>query len=133
MHKMPRILFCTFFGAFLCAILTAILFTIGAMVDGTPLGEAFAFGLVAGILAAFFGALIGLVVAVARLGLLGGGLTGLLATAVAVAFYILAFGRPDQFGYFLRESVIIVVVLALPAIGTGILTALLQKRLLART
>ena len=132
MKNTSRILVCTFFGALLCATLSAILFISGAVIDGSRLDEALLFGLIAGLLAAFFGAIIGFIVSILKLGLLGGSLAGLLATFAAVAFYVMNSGCPGEYTYFLSESLIIVAVLALPAILTGLLAALLQKRLLTR-
>jgi hypothetical protein len=129
MRNVPRTAFCTIFGALQCAILAAVIFTVGAVLDGTAFSEALAFAVVAGVIAAFFGALIGFVIGIFDLSPLLGGLAGVLATLAAVGFYVLTFGRPNQYGYFLGESAIIVVVLALPAILTGVLTTL-EKNLL---
>jgi MFS family permease len=129
MQRIPRILVCTFLGALLCALLTATLFALMSMVDGTRASEALAYGVVAGVVAAFFGTVVGMVVGIFNLGLLGGALAGLLATAGAVVFYILTFSRPNQYSYFLGESIIIVIVLALPVIITGILVAVVKNRL----
>lgn len=130
MQNVPRILISTFLGALLCAGLSALLFAMAAILDGTRPSEALAFAVVVGVVAAFFGALIGMAVGVANLGLIGGGIAELLATAGAVAFYVLTFGRPNQYGYFLSESAVIVVALALPTILTGVLTAWLKNAIL---
>lgn len=118
-------------GTMLCTFLTATLFAIASILDGTRASEALAYGVVVGVVAGFFGAFIGMVIGIFDLGLLGGGLVGLLATAGAVAFYVLTFSRPNQYGYFLGESAIIVLALGLPAILTGVLTALVKNRLAA--
>lgn len=129
MKTVPRLFTCTFLGALLCALLTATLFAVFSILDGTRASEALAYGIVAGVAAGFFGALIGMVIGIFNLGLLGGGLVGLLATAGAVAFYVLTFSRPNQYGYFLGQSAIIVLVLGLPAVLTGVLIALVKNRL----
>jgi len=128
-RRFRRALVCTFLGALLCALLVALLFTLGSMLDGTRFEEALAYGLIAGVIAAFCGALIGFLIGMADLSLLGGALTGLLVTFAAVAFYVLAFAQAGRGGYFLGESLIIWIALGLPAILTGLLTALLKKRL----
>ena len=54
---------------------------------------------------------------------------GLVATLVAVAFYVLVFGSPDHLGHFLRESGIVLLALGPPAVLTGMLIAAIQRRL----
>jgi hypothetical protein len=128
MKKTSRIIFCAFFGMVLSSLLAATIFSIGSILDGTRPSEALAYGVAVGVMAGFFGVFIGMVIGIFNLGLLGGALTGLLASAGAVAFYVLTFSRPNQYGYFLGQSVIIVLVLGLPAILTGLLTALVKNR-----
>lgn len=129
MRRTPRILICTLLGALLCPALTATLFAIVSILDGTRSSEALAYGVVAGVVAGFFGVFIGMTVGIFDLGILGGGLVGLLATVGAVAFYVLTFSRPNQYGYFLGQSAIIVLVLGLPAILTGVITALVKNQI----
>jgi hypothetical protein len=72
---------------------------------------------------------LGAAIGLGDLGVIGGGIAGVLVTIAVVVFYVLAFGRSGQYGYFLRESGVIVVVLALPTTLTGLLTAWLKDRL----
>ena len=62
------------------------------------------------------------------LGPLGGALAGVAATLAAVILYVFIFGNPDRLGYFLRESGVVVLVLGLPAMLTGSLTALIVRK-----
>lgn len=116
-HVIRRILL----GGLLCAVLTATVFAVTALLDGARVDEAIGFGLAVGIGGLVMGAFIGLVTGALRLGPLGGALAGVLATLAAVGFYVLAFGRPGQLGHFLRESVVVVIVLGAPAVLTGVL------------
>ena len=115
-------------GALIGTILSATAFSVMAMLDGTRPTEAMAFGVVAGIIGGFFGLAIGFAVGVGNLGLIGGAIAGLLAAFAAVGFYVLVFGRAGQYGYFLRESVVVVLFLGLPAVLTGALTAAVMNR-----
>jgi len=59
---------------------------------------------------------------------LGGALAGMAGTLAAVVFYVFVFGDPGRLGYFLRESGVVVLVLGLPAVLTGCLTALMVRK-----
>jgi hypothetical protein len=133
MHRVPRIFITTFLGALFCSLLTATLFSVGSIIDGTRPNEALGYGVVVGVVAGFFGTFIGMAVGIGNLGLLGGALVGLVTTLGAVVFYVLTFSGPNQYGYFLGQSTIIVLVLGLPTILTGILIALVNKSLAQRT
>jgi hypothetical protein len=118
---MGRVIRSILLGALLCAVLAATVFAVAALLDGGRVDEAIGFGLAVGIGGLVMGAFIGLVTGALRLGPLGGALAGALATLAAVGFYVLAFGRPGQLGYFLRESAVVVLVLGAPAVLTGVL------------
>ena len=85
-----------------------------------------------GVAGGMMGGLIGLAVGILDLGLLGGALAGLAATLAAVVFYVFVLGDPGRLGYFLRESGVIFLVLGLPAVLTGVVTAAIQKQIHAR-
>ncbi|MFO7661010.1 MAG: hypothetical protein R6X18_00310 [Chloroflexota bacterium] len=127
MQRIPRILVSTFLGGLFCSLLTATLFSVGSIIDGTRPEEALAYGVVVGVVAGFFGVFIGMAVGIGNLGPLGGALVGLVTTVGAVAFYVITFSRPNQYGYFLDQSTIIVLVLGLPTLITGIVTGWLNK------
>ncbi len=129
MKKPARILLSGLLGGAVCAVLSAAVFTLAAMSDGTSAGEALAYGAIVGFLAAFAGALIGLIIGAAGLGVPGGALVGFLTTAAVIAVYVLVFSQPGRALHFLRESVVILVVLALPTTLTGILAGLLNRAL----
>lgn len=131
MHAQPmrRIIVCALIGALLGGVLTATSFTLMAVLDGARVSEAAGFGAAVGVAGGFFGMLAGFAVGIGNLGVVGGGVAGLLATVAAVVFYVLVFGEPSRLAYFLRESVVIWLVLGLPMILTGILTALVKNRL----
>jgi ABC-type sugar transport system permease subunit len=81
-------------------------------------------------IAAFIGAIIGLAVGIGNLGVIGGGIVGALGTIIGVA--ILAFTAAEnssQYGHFLRASGIFSVHFYLPTILTGVITALLKKKI----
>ena len=129
MKSIARIVVSGLSGAVAAIILSAAIFTLGAVSDGTRLEEAVAFSIIIGLIAAFFGALIGLAVGIGKLGVIGGGISGLLATAALVAIYVLIYSRPGQYGYFLRGASPFLIVFGLPMILAGIITALLRKAL----
>lgn len=115
-------------GAFLGFALTALSFIGLALFDGARAGEAVGFGLAVGVAGGAMGGLIGLAVGALALGPLGGALAGVAATLAAVILYVFIFGNPDRLGYFLRESGVVVLVLGLPAMLTGSLTALIVRK-----
>jgi len=123
MSNITRTLITTLLGAGICAGLSFAAFTVAVLLDGTRPGEALVYGLIVGLAAAFIGALIGFVVGAGRLGVVGGAVVGLLASAALVVLYVLVFGRPDRLGYFLSEARVFVALLALPTVLTGVLTA----------
>ena len=129
MKSIARIVVSGLAGAIVCALLSAAIFTLGAVSDGTRLSEALAFSLVVGLIAALFGALVGLAVGIGRLGIMGGGISGLLAAATLVAIYVLTYSRPGQYGYFLRGSSLFLIVFGLPMLLAGITAALIRKAL----
>jgi hypothetical protein len=112
--------------------LTTLSFVGLALLDGARVGEAAGFGLAVGVAGGMMGGLIGLAVGILDLGLLGGALAGLAATLAAVVFYVFVLGDPGRLGYFLRESGVIFLVLGLPAVLTGVVTAAIQKQIHAR-
>jgi hypothetical protein len=126
---MAKIVVSALIGAVVCGILGSLAFFLLTIFDGNQPIEAFGFSLVVGFIGAFVGMLIGLAIGVGNLGALGGGISGLLATLLVVALYVVSIGSAGRYGYFLRESSIIFVVLALPTIVAGILTALLKNML----
>lgn len=128
MTRLSRTLQSTFLGALFCGVLTTVVFAAGVLLDGGRMADAAGFGLAVGVPGALIGALIGLVVGLFNLGLLGGGLVGLLATAATVAFYVLTFSRPGQAVDFLLGSGVIVFVLVVPAVAAGVLAAWLTNR-----
>lgn len=129
MEVVARILKSTVAGVALGAVLTTVVFAASVLVDGGRVGEAFGFGLAIGVVGALLGGLIGLAAGALKLGPIGGALAGIVATLAAVAFYVLVFGQPGRFNYFLRESVVVVATLGLPCVLTGILTGRIATRL----
>ena len=119
-------------GAIIGFALTALSFVGLALLDGGQAGEAIGFGLAVGLAGGVMGGLIGLAVGALDLGLLGGALAGMAGTLAAVVFYVFVFGDPGRLGYFLRESGVVVLVLGLPAVLTGVVTAAIQKQIRAR-
>ncbi len=130
MPKIARILLSGLIGAIVCGILSFLMFFLLTVFDNQKLIEAFAYGFVVGMIGAFIGAIIGLAVGIGDLGAIGGGVVGFLGTLIVVAIYVYSTAEnSSQYGYFLSESRIIFVVLSLPTILTGIITALLKKRI----
>jgi hypothetical protein len=115
-------------GALVCAMLSSTIFLTATLRDGIRLSEALGYSLIVGFIAAFIGVFIGFVIGVGKLGLVGGGLVGVLVTAAVVAFYVLTNGRPGQYSYFLRQSITIIVVLALPTVLAGVMAAWVGSR-----
>jgi MFS family permease len=128
MPKIARILLSGLIGAIICGILSFLMFFLLTVFDNQKLIEAFAYGLIVGIIGAFVGVIIGLAVGIGNVGAVGGGVVGFLGTIIVVAIYVYSTAENfGQYGYFLSESRIIFVVLSLPTILTGIITALLVK------
>jgi len=128
MEVVSRALKSMFVGLSLGAVLTAAVFAASVLIDGGRADEAVGFGIAVGVVGAFLGALIGLAVGALRLGAIGGALAGIVATLAGVMFYVLVFGESGRYGYFLRESAVVVAVLGLPCILTGFLTAVVMHR-----
>jgi MFS family permease len=127
-RKLASVLVSSLLGAVICALLSAAAFALGASLDGTQTTEALAYGAIVGVVGALVGAWIGFVIGLGNFGPVAGGIVGVLTTALLIGFYIVAVGRPGDYGYFLGESRIIFVVMALPTLLTGILTAWLRTR-----
>lgn len=130
MSSIARILMSGLIGALVCASLSFLIFFVLTIYDGQKLIEILGYGFVVGIIGAFIGVIIGLAVGIGNLGTIGGGLVGFLGTLIAVAIYVYSTAENfGQYGYFLSESRIIFVVLSLPTILTGVITALLKKQI----
>jgi hypothetical protein len=128
MQIIGRILLSGLIGAVVCAILSFLIFFVLTIYDGQKLIEILGYGFVVGMIGAFIGAIIGLAVGIGDLGAIGGGVVGFLGTLIVVAIYIYSTAENfSQYGYFFSESRIIFVVLSLPTILTGVITALLIK------
>ena len=127
MDRLKRGLLCGALGVFIGFALVTFTFAGFALLDGTTAAEAFGFGLAVGIGGMLIGGMIGFAVGVLDLGPVGGALGGGVATFAAVAFYVVVFGDPGRLVHFLRESGIVVLVLGLPSVVTGVLTALVAK------
>ncbi len=130
MPIIARIFLSGLIGAIVCAILSFLIFFVLTVYDGQKLIEILGYGFVVGMIGAFIGAIIGLAIGIGDLGVIGGGAVGFLGTLIAVAIYVYSTAEnSSQYGYFLSESSIIFVVLSLPTILTGIITALLKKKI----
>ncbi len=128
MPKIARILLSGLIGAIVCAGLSFLMFFLLTVFDNQKLIEAFAYSLVVGIIGAFIGVIIGLAVGIGDLGVIGGGGVGFLGTLIVVAIYVYSTAENSgQYGYFLSASRIIFIVLSLPTILTGVITALLKN------
>ncbi len=130
MPAIARILLSGLIGAIVCGILSFLMFFLLTIFDNQKVFDAFAYSLIVGMIAAFVGAIIGLAVGIGNLGAKGGGLVGFLGTLFAVAIYVYSTAENfGQYGYFFSESTVIFVVLSLPTILTGVITALLKKQI----
>lgn len=122
-----RVLMSALLGTVVGAFLSALLFFVGALTDGTGFTEALGYSLVVAVIGALLGGVVGIVVGWGNLGTFGGALIGLLVALAVVGFYVMAFGRPGQYGYFLSQSRVIIAGLTAPMIMTGTATALLKN------
>ena len=129
MQSIPKIALSCLIGALLCAFFAFMAFFVLAIIDRSQPTEALLYSVVVGFIGAFVGFFIGLAIGVGSFGAVGGAIAGALATLLIIALYVFAVGSYGRYGYFLRESAIIFVVLALPTVATGVLTALIVKRL----
>ncbi len=128
MPRIARILLSGLIGAIVCAVLSFLMFFLLTVLDNQKPIEAFAYGLIVGMIGAFIGVIIGLASGIGDLGVIGGGFVGFSVTLIVVAIYVYSTAENfSQYGYFLSESRIIVVVLSLPTILTGVITAMLKK------
>ena len=131
MPGIARILLSALMGTIVCAGLSFLMFFLLTVFDNQSLVEAFAFGLIVGIIGAFVGIVIGSVVGIGDLGVVGGGVVGFLVTLIVAAIYVwFAASGSGRYGHFVSESRIIFIVLCLPTILTGIITALLKRLIL---
>jgi uncharacterized membrane protein (DUF485 family) len=123
-----RILLSGLIAAIVCAGLSFSMFFLLTVFDNQKLIEAFAYGLIVSVIGAVIGVIIGLAIGIGNLGLIGGGIAGVLGTLIVVAIYVFSAAESfDRFGYWLNQSRVIVVVLLLPTILTGVVTASLKK------
>jgi uncharacterized membrane protein YjfL (UPF0719 family) len=130
MPKIARILLGGLVGAVICAVLSFLMFFLLTVFDNQKLIEAFAYGLIVAVIGAFVGAVIGLGVGIGDLSMAWGAVTGLLITLFVVAIYVYSTAESfARYGHFLSESRIIILVLSLPTLLTGGITALLLKKL----
>jgi len=130
MPTIARILLSGSIGSIVCAILSFLMFFLLTFFDNQKLIEIFAYGLIVGMIGAFIGAIIGLAIGIGDLGMIGGGVVGFLGTLIGVAIYVYSTAENfGQYGYFLSESRIILIVLSLPTILTGVITTLLKKKI----
>ena len=128
MPRIARIFLSGLIGSIVCASLSFLMYFLLTVYDGQKLVEAFGYGFIVGIIGAFIGVIIGLAVGIGNLGAVGGGFVGFLGTLIVVAIYVYSTAENfSQYGYFFSESRIIFVVLSLPTILTGVITALLIK------
>ena len=128
MSGIAKILLSGLIGAIVCAGLSFLMFFLLAVFDDQKLIEAFAYGLVVAVIGGLIGVIIGLAVGIGDLGAIGGGVAGFSVTLIVVAIYVYSTAESfGQYGHFLSESRIIVVVLSLPTILTGVITALLKN------
>lgn len=114
-------------GAAVCAAVCTAGLAAVTLLDGARAEEALAYGLIAGVVGLGVGALIGLVVGIGRFHIGNGALTGVAFTLLAVAGYVLVFGEPGRYGYFLRESVVLLA-LTVPFVAAGAGAAWLGRR-----
>jgi hypothetical protein len=127
MAQFGKILVSGAIGAGLGAVFSFLGFVLLALLDSTSVSEAIAFGILVGFVGAFVGFMIGIAVRIGNVGLLGGGVIGAVATLLLMLLYALVIGRPGEFGYFLSESRIILLVMGLPSVASGVITAFLNR------
>lgn len=132
MGRGARIAISGVMGAGIGGVLSAAVYLLMTVLDGSATAEAMAFSVFFGIGGAVAGLALGIVVGAGNLGLVGGAIAGLLATAAGVTAYIFAYGGPDRYGYFLSESSILLLVCTVPLIVTGLGVAALNRRLRRR-
>lgn len=132
MGRGARIAISGVLGAGLGGVLSTAVYLLMTVLDGSATAEAMAFSVFFGIGGAVAGLVLGIVVGAGNLGLVGGAIAGLLATAAGVMAYIFAYGGPDRYGYFLSESSIMLLVCTVPLIVTGLGVAALNRRLRRR-
>ncbi|HVG32508.1 MAG TPA: hypothetical protein VM911_05485 [Pyrinomonadaceae bacterium] len=128
MAGLAKILLSVLIGAIVCAVLSFLMFFLLTVFDNQSLTEAFAYGLIVAVLGGLIGVIIGFAVGIGDLGMMWSGVVGFSMTLIVVAIYVYSTARSfGQYGYFFSESRIIFVVLSLPTILTGIITAFLKK------
>ena len=128
MPGIARILLSALIGTIVCAGLSFLMFFLLTVFDKQSLVEAFAFGVIVGIVGAFVGMVIGAAVGIGDFGVLGGGVVGFLVTLIVAAIYVFfAASSSGRYAHFVSESRIIFIVLSVPTILTGIITALLKR------
>jgi hypothetical protein len=127
MQRVGHIVLSGVVGMLTCGVLGFMLFALLNLVEPMSAGETVGYGLIVALVAAFLGFWIGAAVGAARLGLAGGALAGIGATMLLVALYVTLSAGPERWLYFLNESRIIVLVMAIPLAGAGIAAALFNR------
>ena len=130
MQIIARILLSGSIGAIVCGSLSFLTSFLVMVFDNQKPIEAFGYGLIVGMIGAFIGVIIGLAVGIGDLGVIGGGIAGFLGTLLGVGIYVYSTAEnSSQYGYFLRASGIFSIHFYLPTILTGVITALLKKKI----
>ena len=119
-------------GGLAGAVLGATTFMILTALDGTQSGEALAYSLIVAIIAGSLGALAGALIGLGNMRWPGGALVGLVMSLLVVAFYMTSFAGEGTLLQLFNRSRIIIVVLTLPLVLAGIITAAANRALDAR-
>ena len=116
-------------GGLSSAILSAGTFLILSMLDGTQFDEALAYSVLVAVIVGGLGAVVGAIVGLGNMRWIGGALVGLVMSILVVVFYMTTFAGEGTFMELLNRSRVIILFAAGPLVLTGIITAVLGRRL----
>jgi hypothetical protein len=128
MRRIGEILLLAVVGAFACAVLFWFSFVIQAILDGSNVGEAAAYGILFGVGAIVVGGALGALIAILRANRLGGAALGLLAVAIFALLWTMGQSDGVSFSHALSRSLPFAVWFSVPALLTGIVVAWLRER-----
>ena len=124
-----RILIAFLLGGLTGAALCAAAFFILATLDGTRSDEALAYSVLVGVIGGGLGAAVGVMVGLGNMRWIGGALVGLVMSILLVVLYMTSFAGEGTLMQLLNRSRIIILIMTVPLVLTGVVTALATRKL----
>jgi hypothetical protein len=124
-----RTLIAFLLGGLTGAALCAAAFFILATLDGTRSDEALAYSVLVGVIGGGLGAAVGVMVGLGNMRWIGGALVGLVMSILLVVLYMTSFAGEGTLMQLLNRSRIIILIMTVPLVLTGVVTALATRKL----